>query len=55
MRLSDISIQLENTTDLSPVTYGLQLVTASGIIGGFVYWLVAGRKAGRWKNPLATI
>jgi hypothetical protein len=21
---------------------------ATGFIGGFVYWLVAGRKAGRW-------
>ena len=51
--MSDISIRLENTTDLSPIGYGLQLVAASGIIGGFVYWLLAGRKAGRWKNPYA--
>ena len=51
--MSDISLQLENTTDLSPITYGLQLVAAAGIIGGFVYWLLAGRKAGLWKNPFA--
>jgi len=51
--MSDISLQLENTTDLSPITYGLQLVAAAGIIGGFVYWLLAGRKAGRWKDPYA--
>jgi hypothetical protein len=51
--MSDTSIQLEQTTDLAPVTYGLQLVAASGIIGGFVYWLLAGRKAGRWKDPYA--
>jgi hypothetical protein len=51
--MADISVQLENTTDLSPIRYGLQLVVASGIIGGFVYWLLAGRKAGRWKNPFA--
>lgn len=51
--MSDISVQLENTTDLSPIRYGLQLVAAAGIIGGFVYWLLAGRKAGRWKNPYA--
>ncbi len=51
--MSDISIQLDNTTDLSPLTYGLQLVVAAGIIGGFVYWLLAGRKAGRWKDPYA--
>lgn len=50
---SDISLELENTTDISPVGYGLQLVAAAGIIGGFVYWLLAGRKAGVWKNPYA--
>ncbi len=50
---SDISLRLENTTDISPVGYGLQLVAAAGIIGGFVYWLLAGRKAGLWKNPFA--
>ena len=48
---SDISLQLENTTDISPVGYGLQLIVAAGIIAGFVYWLMAGRKAGVWKNP----
>jgi hypothetical protein len=51
--MADISVQLENTTDLSPIGYGLQLVAAAGIIGGFVYWLLAGRKAGMWKNPYA--
>jgi hypothetical protein len=50
---ADISVRLENTTDISPVTWGLQLVIAAGIIGGFVYWLLAGRKAGLWKNPFA--
>jgi hypothetical protein len=50
---SNISVALENTTDLPPVAFPLQLAAAAGIIGGFVYWLVAGRTAGRWKNPLA--
>ena len=50
---SNISAALENTTDLPPVSFGIQLVAASGIIGGFVYWLAAGRRAGRWKNPIA--
>ena len=27
----------------------LQLFAASGIAGGFVYWLFAGRRAGAWK------
>jgi hypothetical protein len=52
---SNISVALENTTDLPPVSFGLQLVAAAGIIGGFIYWVFAGRKAGRWKNPLAVI
>lgn len=50
---ADISMQMENATDISPVGYGLQLVAAAGIVGGFVYWLMAGRKAGVWKNPFA--
>jgi hypothetical protein len=50
---ADISMQMENATDISPVGYGLQLVVAAGIVGGFVYWLLAGRKAGLWKNPFA--
>jgi hypothetical protein len=35
-----------------PGTYfarGRQLVAASGIAGGLVYWLFAGRNAGAWK------
>ncbi|MEM9220891.1 MAG: hypothetical protein AAGB11_00620 [Pseudomonadota bacterium] len=26
----------------------IQLSAASGAVGGFVYWLIAGRRAGRW-------
>jgi hypothetical protein len=52
---SDMSVALENSTDMPPVSFGLQLVAAAGIIGGFVYWLIAGRTAGRWKKPLARI
>lgn len=52
---ANISVALENTTDISPVAYGMQLVAACGIIGGFVYWLIAGRRAGRWKNPFVAI
>ena len=42
-------MSLEETTDISPVTFGLQLVTAAGIIAGAVYWMFAGRNAGKWK------
>ena len=31
----------------------LEVVTGAGIVGGLVYWLVAGRNAGRWKQPRA--
>ena len=47
---SDISLQLENTTDVTPVANALQLAAAAGILGGLAYWLVAGRNAGRWRE-----
>ena len=50
---SDISVRLENTTDFAPVANALQLAAAAGIIGGLVYWLIAGRNAGRWREPKA--
>ena len=46
---SDISSRLENTTDVTPVGHVLQLAAAAGIIGGLVYWVIAGRKAGAWR------
>jgi hypothetical protein len=27
----------------------LEVVTGAGIVGGLVYWLIAGRNAGRWR------
>ena len=47
---SDISVQLENTTDVTPVANTLQLAAAAGILGGLAYWLIAGRNAGRWRE-----
>lgn len=47
---SDISVQLENTTDVTPVGNTLQLAAAAGILGGLAYWLIAGRNAGRWRK-----
>ncbi len=43
---SNISARLENTTDIPPVEHALPLAAVAGIIGGVVYWLVAGRTAG---------
>jgi hypothetical protein len=48
---SDISARLENTTDVVPVGHALQLAAAAGIFGGLVYWLIAGRRAGAWRDP----
>jgi hypothetical protein len=48
---SDVSERLENTTDVVPVGHSLQLAAAAGIIGGLAYWLMAGRNAGRWRDP----
>ena len=33
----------------SPLVHEREVFAAAGIAGGFVYWLVAGRKAGAWK------
>ena len=46
-----VSERLENTTDVVPVGHSLQLAAAAGIIGGLAYWLIAGRNAGRWRDP----
>jgi hypothetical protein len=48
---TDISVRLENTTDVAPVGNTLQLAAAAGIVGGLAYWLLAGRNAGRWREP----
>ena len=50
---TDISVRLENTTDVTPLANALQLAAAAGIIGGLVYWLIAGRNAGRWRESRA--
>jgi len=48
---SNVELRLENTTDVSPVFHPLQLAAAAGIVGGLAYWLLAGRTAGRWREP----
>lgn len=47
---SDVSLQLENTTDVAPVVHPLQLAAAAGIVASLTYWLMAGRNAGRWRS-----
>jgi hypothetical protein len=29
----------------------LEIITGAGIVGGFVYWIIAGRNAGAWRHP----
>lgn len=36
----------------SVVTHEQEVLAASGIAGGLVYWLFAGRKAGAWKRAM---
>lgn len=33
-----------------PISHGTQVAAAAGIVFGGVYWLIAGRKAGRWRE-----
>jgi hypothetical protein len=47
---SDVSLRLENTTDVAPVAHPLQLAAAAGIVASLTYWLIAGRNAGRWRE-----
>jgi hypothetical protein len=32
------------------VRFPLQIALAAGIIAGMVYWLLAGRNAGKWRG-----
>ncbi len=29
----------------------LEVMTGAGIVGGLIYWMIAGRNAGRWRQP----
>jgi hypothetical protein len=43
----------EESIDRPPpvVPHGAELAAAAGIAFGLVYWLLAGRNAGRWREP----
>ena len=34
-----------------PMRRELEIMAAAGIAAGFVYWAIAGRKAGAWRKP----
>lgn len=48
--MTDIASRIAGKGTVVPITQELQWLTAAGIIAGFVYWLIAGRKAGNWKS-----
>jgi H+/Cl- antiporter ClcA len=48
--LSDVTARMQGAGTVVPLTRELQFLTAGGIVAGFVYWLIAGRSAGKWKE-----
>ena len=34
-----------------PISRAAEIAAASGAVFGFAYWLIAGRNAGRWREP----
>ncbi len=47
LALSKFGPSVENGTSDGPLLVSL----SAGFIGGFVYWLIAGRRAGDWLGP----
>jgi hypothetical protein len=48
--MTDIAARISGKGTVAPITQELQWLTAAGIVAGSVYWLIAGRNAGRWKG-----
>lgn len=47
---SNFTGRVEYSTDIEPLQHGPELIAAAGIVAGFVYWLLAGRNAGKWRD-----
>jgi hypothetical protein len=50
---SGFAEHVEATSAQLPVPHEATIAAAAGIVFGFVYWLLAGRKAGLWRSPPA--
>jgi uncharacterized membrane protein len=50
---SDVTARMSGRGTVVPITQELQWLTAAGIVAGFVFWLIAGRNAGKWKGVSA--
>jgi hypothetical protein len=48
-------LQLLRSADEDLGTRGAEIMAAVGIVGGFVYWAIAGRNAGSWRKPAAEV
>jgi len=44
------SDRLEPSAAQLPIGHEVAIAAASGVVFGVVYWLLAGRKAGNWRN-----
>jgi hypothetical protein len=48
--MTDVASRISGKGTVAPITQELQWLTVAGIVAGFVYWLIAGRGAGKWKG-----
>jgi len=48
--MTDIGARMQGAGTVAPLMQELQWLTVAGIIAGFVYWAIAGRSAGKWKE-----
>jgi hypothetical protein len=51
--LAFIPFDTETMTFVGVVRRHVEVMVGAGILGGVVYWLIAGRNAGAWREPLA--
>jgi hypothetical protein len=49
--ISGFADRLDASAVHLPVFQEAQIAAAAGVVFGLVYWLFAGRKAGRWRMP----
>ncbi|MBS4084569.1 MAG: hypothetical protein KGZ73_13535 [Rhizobiales bacterium] len=47
--MTDVAARTKGAGTVAPLMQELQWLAAAGIVAGFVYWLIAGRNAGKWK------
>jgi hypothetical protein len=47
--MSGFSERLDTTSAHLPIGHEAAIAAAAGVVFGFVYWLLAGRKAGAWR------